>query len=193
LTAPHAGRLGALVAAAVLCATGAHAQADPQSYLAAWQARAQAIGAAADATAAAARCDGLSRSLLDVPALAAAAARQAAVTVTPARQPALVAAVQGFIRKSCVASRAQSAGVTLTLLGMRMGSDGAMLVTADAATAKGDARRVTWRLRPGAAGLRAIDLTVNGASLAAEVSGALQRRRAQSGDVDRAIAALAHG
>jgi ABC-type transporter MlaC component len=192
LTRPHASRLGALTAAAVICASDAHAQAEPQSYLAAWQARAQAIGAA-DAGAAAARCDDLSRSLLDVPALAVAAARQADISVTPARQPALVAAVDGFIRKNCVARRAQSAGVTLRLLGTRTAADGAMLVTAGAATARGEARRVTWRLRPGAGGLRATDVTVNGVSLAAEVGGELQRRLAQSGDVDRAIAALAHG
>jgi ABC-type transporter MlaC component len=66
----------------------------------------------------------------------------------------------------CVAHGSEMAGNIVELVGVRTGDSGDRLVAVR--QSKGSARTVVWRLRPGAGGaLRAVDMTVDGRSLAA--------------------------
>ena len=185
-------RRGLITAIAGAVAANAHAQPSAQGFIDAWQSQALQIGAAS-AGVAQARCDALASSLIDIPTMAVSAASQARLALTPARQARLVAQVRSFVDRNCVARRAQSAGSSLQLLGVRPAAGGQMTITAAASGPRGASHRVAWRVAPTAGGYRALDVMVDGVSLTAQISATLERLTAQFGDADAAIQALGRG
>jgi hypothetical protein len=194
MTARRALALPLALAAALASTGGAGAAGDDwaAAFVARWQAEALAAAAAATPADARARCAELVAGGLDVGAVTDEVAT--AVQASPAQRPRLLAAVGRRLTADCVARRRDEADAAFTLLGVRPSGD-EVFVTADVSTPAKPGRRVVWRLRapPGSAP-KALDVSIQGRSVVADVREALERLIAsRGGDLERAIAALGAG
>lgn len=161
-------RLPAIMTLAVLAAFSGTARADPASD--AFVAKVNAVmgkispGNAGELRSA---CAALVGSSFDVGAMAPTVSAGTWAKLNAKQRATLRVALERRIAGDCRARGRDIAGKTMEVVGERGGDSGDRLIAVRAADGRG--RQLIWRLRAGSGGLRAVDVTVDGKSLAVTV------------------------
>lgn len=120
-----------------------------------------------DAAGARAACARLVRQVFDLEAMAPVTSAGTWAKMSAVQKEAYRDGLAGRAARDCASRRNEFAGQPLRLAGVRDGKGGDRYIAVRAVREEGSGRTLIWQVRGDAAGrLRAVDLTVNGRSLA---------------------------
>jgi ABC-type transporter MlaC component len=112
-----------------------------------------------------AACTTLVSQAFDIAAMAPEAADAAWQRMNEEQRQAFMRGLTRRAVSECASHGSEMAGNTVDLIGVRTGDSGDRIVAVR--QSKGRARTVVWQLRQGAGALKAVDMTIDGRSLAA--------------------------